>query len=55
MHVILSPGPSREELLQQEMEKKVKQRLRTGAGFVRSDRPIINLGNLAGSGAGYAW
>ena len=55
MHVVLAPGLSRIEAKQQEMEKLINQRLRTGAGFVREDRPIMNIGNMAGHGTSYAW
>ncbi|CAD6571027.1 MAG: hypothetical protein CYPHOPRED_004259 [Cyphobasidiales sp. Tagirdzhanova-0007] len=55
MHVVLSPGLSHAGQKQQEFEKRVTQRLRTGAGFVREDRPLINLDKLAGNGAGWAW
>ena len=55
MHVILSPGLSHAAQKQQEFEKRVKQRLRTGSGFVREDRPVVNLGKLAGGSAAYSW
>jgi len=55
MHVVLAPGPSRAELKQQEFEKQVQTKLRTGAGAARADRPIINVGNLKGQGVVYAW
>lgn len=40
---------------QQEFEKQVQQKLRSGAGFARADQPIINLSNLNGGGVGYPW
>lgn len=55
MHVVLAPGLSREEAKQKEMKKEIAVRMRSGAGYVREDRPIINIGNMPGHGVGYAW
>lgn len=42
-------------MLQAKFDKQVKTRLRTGAGYVREDKPLINLNNQKGAGAAYAW
>lgn len=57
MHVVLAPGPSRQQIKQDQFDRIVKQRLQTGgAGYaLREDRKIVNLSKLAGCGVAYAW
>lgn len=55
MHVVLAPGPSRAEIKAKVFHKRVTDALRTGAGFSREDRKIVNLRNLKGEGVAYAW